>query len=185
MRNQYLSLLYFRQYFFVVKILSVNLLLAFNINRGFQCSFFIVSSLCQPNFRLSFIFPASYRVPCAYSISNLAQILLYYTKSRSSNKANPIVNGLNVTYIRRTPLSIGTPFSHTRGMFLRNEKTVWLLYLVSSVLIPMWSLLAILPPFPPLFHCPFCRRERLPWLCSSHVLLIFATQKKNKTVLAI
>lgn len=153
---------------------------------------FLLYHLCVSQISAQFLNP--YIIHCISSIPprhvyifnfKLAQILLYYPKSRSSNKANPIVNGLNVTYIRRTPLSIRTPFSHTRGMFLRNWKTVWLPYLVSSVLIPMWSILAILPPFPPLFHCPFCRRERLPWLRSSHVLLISVTQKKNKTLLAI
>ena len=104
MRNQYLSLLFFKQHLFFVKI-SLNLPLTFNVNRGFQCSFSLchlcvskISAQFLNPYRSYFQHPAASRVHIQFQISPI--FFLYYP--RSSNKANAIVNGLNVTYTKRT-----------------------------------------------------------------------------------
>ena len=80
--------------------------------------FFIVSA----KFPLNFLIPILHIFsipPHSVGIFNLKSCPNFALLSQIPNKTNPIVNGLNVTYTR-TLLSIRTPFSHTRGMFLRN-----------------------------------------------------------------
>ena len=82
MRNQYLSLLFFKQHLFFVKI-SVNLPLAFNENRGFQCSFSLchlcvskISAQFLNPYRSYFKHPAASRVHIQFQISPIFFFLL-------------------------------------------------------------------------------------------------------------
>ena len=123
MRNQYLSLLFFRQYLVFVKI-SVNHPLAFNVNRGFQCSF-SSCHLCVNQISAQFLNPyrsyfqhhAASRVHIQFQISPI--FFLYYPRS-----SNAIVNGLNVTYTRRTIINWFSFLAHPRYVSSQLEDSI-------------------------------------------------------------